>query len=127
MSKLEEAKKALTLESVQVIKANKVMATAWYLAKMIAKEYGVSSKALLSTALKIAWKNVSVTVSLFDAFDDRQLLARIGFKFCKTTKAWVMEMKLGEFKSPKPIKNGRGILSCGQIERAYNHKHSFQF
>ena len=121
------AQQAITLESVPSVKASDVMKTAWWLAKMVAKEYGVSSKSLLSAALKKVWSKVSVKVSIFNAYEDRRTLAIIGFVFNKENKAWEKEMFLGDFNKPNAQRFGKGFITAGTIESAFSNKHSVKF
>ena len=121
------ALQALALESVYSVTASEVMSEAWRIAKLVASEYGVSSKSLLSAALKKVWSTITVKVSLFNAYVSKQLLAILGFKFNEENKAWEKTMKLGEFKRPKPVAFGRGFKSDSEIKRAYNYKHSVKF
>lgn len=100
------------------------MKTAWMLAKMIAKEYGVSAKSLLSAALKKIWAKINVKVSLFGAYESRQTLAFLGFVFNSENKAWEKQMLLGEFKRPQAVKFGHGLMSTSRIESAYAHQHT---
>ena len=117
----------LARESVYYVTASEVMAEAWRLAKLIASEYSISPKLLLPAAMRKVWAQVPAKIRLFDAYESRQLLSILGFKFNKENKAWEKVMCLGEFKNPQPVRYGRGFKSDTEIKRAYNYKHSVTF
>ncbi len=127
MSNLELAKKELKFVHIMPLSANQVMKKAWQIAKEIAAEFSVSSKALLSLALKRVWANVKVKVSLFNAYESRKNLAFLGWVFNAVNKAWECEMKLAEFTKPQPVRFGRGWKTESEILRSYNHKHQIKF
>ena len=93
MNNLESAINYINNETFKPVKATQVMATAWLLAKDAARQFNVSSKALLSAALKKVWSRVLVTVSVFNGYDKRVLLAKKGFVFNKLNKAWEIEVR----------------------------------
>lgn len=111
------AQQEIKTYAVRLITAKEVMQTAWNIAKIVAKDYdGVTAKSLLSVALKRAWAAVKVTVSVFNAYNDRKILAFLGFVFNASNKAWEKEISLGFFHCPSPIKFGKGFLTTANIE-----------
>jgi hypothetical protein len=88
MTNLEIAIKAIDSEVFKPVNVQDVMKMAWVIAKDVARQYKVSSKALLSAALKKVWSRVLVKVSVFNAYNHRVFFAKKGFKFNKTNKAW---------------------------------------
>lgn len=111
MTNLNEAIKQISHESVRNdISVKTVMSEAWYIAKLIASEYQVSSKALLSAALKRVWQEVRVRVEISNSYEKRASLAKIGFTFNETTKAWEKEMKRKESTGKQAVRFGKGFI-----------------
>lgn len=109
--KMKQAIEAINRESVKRgLKVSEVMQEAWYLAKLIASEFQLSPKALLSAALKRVWKAVRVRVSIKNAYEKRAALAKIGFTFNEKTKAWEKEMLKAESTGKKAIRFGKGFI-----------------
>lgn len=108
---MKQAIEAINRESVKRgLKVSEVMQEAWYLAKLIASEFQLSPKALLSAALKRVWKAVRVRVSIKNAYEKRAALAKIGFTFNEKTKAWEKEMTRQDALNPQPVQFGKGFI-----------------
>lgn len=113
------AQQEIRTYAVRPISAKEVMQTAWNIAKIVAADYeSVTAKSLLSIALKRAWAAVKVTVSVFNAYNDRKILAFLGFIFNESNKAWEKEVSLSFFHCPSPVKFGRGFLTTANIQTA---------
>ena len=124
MTNLNEAIKQISFESVRNdISPKTVMSEAWYIAKLVATEYEVSPKALLSAALKRVWNEVRVKVSISNAYDKRTSLAKIGFTFNADTKTWEKEMKRKESHGKMSVRFGKGFIkNFGEIIEPKNIK-----
>ena len=107
--------------ALQPISRKEVMATAWYIAKVVSADYGVSAKSLLALALKRAWRAVKVTLSVFNGYEDRKMLAFLGFVFNKENKAWEKEVQLTFFKYPQPVKFGRGFITTPNLNAIFKN------
>lgn len=108
---MKQAIEAINRESVRRnIKISEVMQEAWYLAKLVASEFEISPKALLSAALKRVWKAVRVVVSISNAYEKRASLAKAGFKFNENSKVWQKEMTRQDALNPQPVQFGKGFI-----------------